>query len=403
MEEKPEKLFNKGFVSITVINFVVYLIYYLLMVIIAVIAQEQLHATLGQAGLVSGIYIIGTLLARLFMGKVLELWGRKAILRYGSFFYLLTTVAYFFIPSIQVLYLVRLLNGFGYGTVSTATNAIVTAYIPKSKHGEGINYYGLSTSLAAAIGPFIGMILLNSTDFRVIIGFSAILTLLTTIASFVFPVKNIVLTQEHKQMLQTWKLESFVEKKVFFISFIAFFMGLAYSSVLAFLSSYAKVIDLVTASSYFFVVYALVITVTRPMTGRIFDRNGEDAVMYPSFLFLTAGLILLSVTHASWMLLLAGAFIGLGYGTFMSNGQAVCLKYVHNHHRVGIALSTYFIGLDLGLGVGPYLLGELKNVLDFPGIYLFSGVIPIFCLVMYKLFYRVKKESIRDMEMEETI
>ena len=68
----------------------------------------------------------------------------------------------------------RLLNGFGYGTVSTATNAIVTAYIPESKHGEGINYYGLSTSLAAAIGPFIGMILLNNTSFYFIIIFSIV-------------------------------------------------------------------------------------------------------------------------------------------------------------------------------------------------------------------------------------
>ncbi|MBL3921690.1 MFS transporter, partial [Bacteroides thetaiotaomicron] len=73
------------------------------------------------------------------------------------------------------LYLVRFLNGFGYGTVSTATNAIVTAYIPASKKGEGINYYGLSTSLAAAVGPFLGMILLNMTDFRFIIWFSIVL------------------------------------------------------------------------------------------------------------------------------------------------------------------------------------------------------------------------------------
>ena len=89
------------------------------------------------------------------MGKLLELIGRKQVLRYGALFYLLTTVAYMYIPSMGILYLVRFLNGFGYGTVSTATNAIVTAYIPKTKR-EGINYYGLSTSLAAGIGNLLG-------------------------------------------------------------------------------------------------------------------------------------------------------------------------------------------------------------------------------------------------------
>ena len=397
MDNNKEKLFNRGFISITIINFIVYLVYYLLMVIIAVIAQNNLHATLGQAGLASGIYIIGTLLARLFIGKKLELIGRKAILRYGALFYLITTIAYLFIPTIPMLYLVRLLNGFGYGTVSTATNAIVTAYIPKSRHGEGINYYGLSTSLAAAIGPFIGMILLNYTDFRFIIVFSIILVLLTTIACFIFPVKNIELSKEHRATLNQWTFDSFIEKKVLFIAFMAFLMGLSYSSVLAFLSSYVTVINLVVIRSFFFVVYALVITFTRPFSGKIFDTYGEKYVMYPSYLFLTAGLVLLSLTNSGWMLLVSGGLIGLGYGTFMSNGQAVCLKTVTDNHRIGIALSTYFIGLDLGLGVGPYILGELRSFLSFQEIYLVAGILPIICIILYKFAYRNEQVEVQQL------
>ncbi|HCK3078596.1 TPA: MFS transporter [Enterococcus faecium] len=377
-----KKLFNKYFIGITLINFIVYLIYYLLMVIMAVIAQDTLHASLSQAGFASGIYIIGTLLARLFMGKQLELFGRKFTLRGGAIFYLLSTLAYLYTPTIGALYLVRFLNGFGYGTVSTATNAIVTAYIPASKKGEGINYYGLSTSLAAAVGPFLGMILLNMTDFRFIIWFSIVLVFFVTIACLVFPVKNIPLSEEQKISLRSWNINSFIEKKALFITGIAFLMGLSYSSVLSFLSSYTKVIHLVAAGSFFFVVYALVITFTRPFTGRIFDVKGEQYVMYPSYLFLTAGLFLLSVTTNSVTLLISGALVGLGYGTFMSNGQAVCLKIVREH-RISIALSTYFIGLDLGLGVGPYLMGMLKSLTSFRGLYVIAGVIPLICTALY--------------------
>ncbi|WP_022796119.1 MFS transporter [Bavariicoccus seileri] len=377
-----EKLFNKHFIGITVINFVVYLVYYLLMVIMAVIAQDNLHASLSQAGFASGIYIIGTLLARLFMGKQLELLGRKMVLRAGAIFYLVTTIAYLFTPTIGVLYLVRFLNGFGYGTVSTATNAIVTAYIPKSKHGEGINYYGLSTSLAAAIGPFIGMILLNLTDFHFIIWFSIVLIALVTVACFVFPVRNIQLSEDLKKVLNSWSIHSFIEKKALFVTFIAFLMGLSYSSVLSFLSSFTKAINLVDAGSFFFVVYALAITFTRPLTGRIFDEKGEKFVMYPSYLFLSIGLLLLSATTNSTMLLISGALVGLGYGTFMSNGQAVCLKLVNNH-RIGVALSTYFIGLDLGLGVGPYAMGILRSMTSFRGVYIFAAIIPLVCAILY--------------------
>ena len=128
--EGKEKLFNKGFISITLVNFLVFLVYYLLMVIIAVVAQENLGATLSQAGLASGIYVIGTLLARLYVGKKLEVLGRRQTLRVGIVLYFITTLMYLYMPSLMVLYIVRLLNGFFYGTVSTATNAIVTEYIP---------------------------------------------------------------------------------------------------------------------------------------------------------------------------------------------------------------------------------------------------------------------------------
>lgn len=393
MEEKvEEKLFNKGFISITLINFVVYLVYYLLMVIIAAVAQDKLHASLSQAGLASGIYIIGTLLARLYFGKTLELYGRKAVMRYGAIFYLATTIAYLYMPNLVILFIVRFLNGFAYGTVSTATNATVTAYIPDSRKGEGINYYGLSTSLAAAIGPFIGMILMNTTSFYFVTMFSIVLIFITTIACFAVPVKNLVLSDEHKEMLKDNSISSFIEYKVMFITGIAFLMGLAYSSVLSFLSSYAKVIHLVSASSFFFVVYALVITATRPLSGRIFDNKGENYVMYPSYIFLTLGLLSLSITHSSWMLLVSGAFVGLGYGTFMSNGQAVCLKKVESH-RVGIALSTYFIGLDLGLGVGPYVMGELRSLFSFRGLYVVAAIIPIVCAILYAIFYKTSPKS----------
>ena len=115
--------------------------------------------------------------------------------------------------------------------------------------------------------------------------------------------------------------------------------------------------------------------------------------MYPSYFFLALGLVVLALTHNGFTLLLSGAFIGLGYGTFMSNGQAVSLKLVSSH-RVGIALSTYFIGLDLGLGVGPYALGALHAVLTFRELYLVSAVIPVISAILYLVCYhpdRIKK------------
>ncbi len=386
---QKEKLFNTGFITITTINFIVFLIYYCFVVITAKFATSELGASPAQAGFAAGIYIIGTLIARLYIGKKLELIGRKQMLRFGAIIYLATTIAYLISTNIIILDTVRFLNGFAYGTISTAANAIVTAYIPKSRNGEGINYYGLSTSLAAAIGPFIGILLLPIVGFKSVIILAIVLSVLVTVACYLFPVQNIELTDDHKKLLNSWSLNTFIEYKVLFISIVAFLIGLSYSSVLGFLSIYADNLGLSTAGAFFFVVYALIITFTRPFAGQIFDAKGENAVMYPSFIFLAIGLLTLSYTTTSFMLLLSGALIGLGYGTFMSNGQAVCLKLVESS-KVSIALSTYFIGLDLGLGFGPYALGTVHSFLSYSGIYVLCAVLTVAVAILYAIFYKGK-------------
>ena len=386
---QKEKLFNTGFITITTINFIVFLIYYCFVVITAKFATSELGANPAQAGFAAGIYIIGTLIARLYIGKKLELIGRKQMLRFGAIIYLITTIAYLISTNIIILDTVRFLNGFAYGTISTAANAIVTAYIPKSRNGEGINYYGLSTSLAAAIGPFIGILLLPIVGFKSVIILAIVLSVLVTVACYLFPVQNIELTDDHKKLLNSWSLNTFIEYKVLFISIVAFLIGLSYSSVLGFLSIYADNLGLSTAGAFFFVVYALIITFTRPFAGQIFDAKGENAVMYPSFIFLAIGLLTLSYTTTSFMLLLSGALIGLGYGTFMSNGQAVCLKLVDSS-KVSIALSTYFIGLDLGLGFGPYALGTVHSFLSYSGIYILCAALTVAVAILYAIFYKGK-------------
>lgn len=76
------------------------------------------------------------------------------------------------------------------------------------------------------------------------------LAFITSVACFKFKVNNIVLTEEHRAKINTFSLESFIEFKVLFIAGIAFLIGIAYSSVLGFLSIYADQLHLVTAGAF---------------------------------------------------------------------------------------------------------------------------------------------------------
>lgn len=386
MSGKNESLWTVPFVLDTGINLLVFLIYYLLMVIIAVVAKDELGATASEAGLAVGIYIIRTVVARIFTGRFVGALGCRKILYGGLLLYLISTVLYFYIPNILVLDTVRFINGFAYGITSTATSTIVATIIPKSRRGEGINYYGLSLSLAAAIGPFLGILMLSFTSFRVIVAFCVILVVVCIVGAFLLrfeePQFSAAIREEEKGL----KLSDYLEPRVNSISLVSVLVGLSYSGILGFMASFTREAGLVEAGTLFFIVYAVVITLTRPVLGIVFDRHGENCVLYPCFIFLAVGIVLLSLAANSWTVLLAAVFVGLGYGTYMSNGQAVVIKMVPVY-RIGVATSTYFIALDLGLGVGPYLLGAWKEQVGFSGMFLTTAAIAIVSLGCYFLFY----------------
>ena len=61
------------------------------------------------------------------------------------------------------------------------------------------------------------------------------------------------------EALSKWNFDSFVEKK-FYLLHLSPFNGSCLFKCLICLSSYVKVIDLVDVSTFFFIVYAVVIT-----------------------------------------------------------------------------------------------------------------------------------------------
>src|SRR5213080_3938581 len=128
MYNKP-KLWTKNFLIVSLANFFLYFTFYLLMVSITVFATEKFHATPSQAGLASGIFVVGTLIARLFSGKSIDRVGWKKMLYIGFIFFLLTTCFYFFVNNYALLLVNRFLNGAALGVASTATGTIVAKII----------------------------------------------------------------------------------------------------------------------------------------------------------------------------------------------------------------------------------------------------------------------------------
>src|SRR5690625_3498334 len=112
-------------------------------------------------------------------------------------------------------------------------------------------------------------------------------------------------------------------------------------------------------------------------------------------------MITISQATSNFVFLLGAVFIGLGYGNFQSCSQALAIKLTPLN-RMGLANSTYFIFLDIALGLGPLVLGLLISIIGFRGMYLsLAGVIVGSLFVYYALHGKKDKELIQ-LEVKKT-
>jgi len=387
---KP-KLWTKDFIIVSGVNFLLTMVFYLLIVIIGIYAADEYHATASQAGLVTGIFIVGTLFGRLFIGRLIDSIGRKRTLFLGLILYLLATSLYFIQIGITFLLITRLLHGITLGIASTATGTIVAQIIPAERKGEGIGYFSMSATLATAIGPFIGLYMSQNTSAQVIFSLCLVLgiiSLITAIFVYVPDLEKSVKTTE----IKGFKLSQFIEPKAVPIAIITLVVSFCYSSILSFINFYAIEIDLVSAASFFFLVYSVAVLISRPFTGRLLDAKGANYVMYPAFILFTVGLLLLGTAHNSMTLLLSGVLIGLGFGNMQSCTQAIAVKLTPPH-RIGLATSTFFIFLDAGLGFGPYLLGFFIPYTSYGTLYEILGIVVLVSTALYFMLHGKKEKA----------
>ncbi|MBT2722885.1 MFS transporter [Bacillus sp. ISL-46] len=391
MTQPRAKLWTKDFTIVSAVNFFVTLVFYLLIVIIGVYAVDEFGASTSQAGLVTGIFIVGSLIGRLLIGRFIESIGRKKTLFIGIILFILTLLLYFVNFGITFLLITRLLHGIAGGMVGTATGTIVAQIIPAARKAEGIGYFSMSATLATAIGPFIGLYMTQHTDFQMIFIFSLVLGVISLITAFFVDVPPLVVSVKTSEV-KGFKLSNYIEPKALPIAVITLVVAFCYSSVLSFINFYAIEIDLVSTASFFFLVYSIAVLLSRPITGRLMDLKGANYIMYPGFVLLAAGLFLLSSASISITLLVAGVLIGLGFGNMQSSTQAVAVK-VTPPHRMGLATSTFFIFLDAGLGFGPYILGFIIPLTGFRSLYVILGIAALATSILYYFLHDKKERS----------
>lgn len=379
------KIWTLEFIIIFAFHFIVMFSMYSTLVTVGSVAIDEYGISPSTAGLVASIFIVGVLIGRALSGYQVNRIGAKKLMYVGTVLFFATYILYFIDGGLYLLVAVRLLNGIATGVVSTAMNTLATISLPEERRGEGISYFSLSMVIGAAIGPFLSFLLLETISFHTMLLSVGVLVLLMSALLPKIKVNNFLSGEKRRKTKFVM-----IDKDVLLLGSSILFMGFAYSAVLSFLNVFAQERDLVTAASVFFIVYSVTILLTRPVTGKLLDVRGANIVLYPAFILMAVGFLVLGQASTGTVLLLSAVLIGLGFGNHQSVSQAVCVK-IADRKNVGLATSTYFIMLETGLGFGPFLLGYIVPYAGYGGLYQWLVVSIGISMVIYYFVYGRKE------------
>ncbi|PWJ47092.1 MFS transporter [Faecalicatena contorta] len=383
MENKKQSLWTKDFIAITVINLLLFCGFQMLLPTLPLFAKS-LGGSDTALGWIVGSATIASLIIRPVAGVILDKIGRKGILTAGVFIMILVTLVFGWLPSVGAIIAVRFMHGIGWGMASTASSTIASDKIPKSRFGEGMGYFSLSSSLAMALAPGIALGIFAAHGFKTLTFWSAGLSAAVLLLSF-------FIRNTQKPELEETKMKAAIYEKTSILpSVIMFLVCVTYGSITGFLSIYAAEAGIQNIG-VFFSVYAVTLLVSRPLSGKLTDRFGFSSVIYPGLLFLAGAMVLLSRAASLPAFLVCAAVYGLGLGSVQSSLQAMAIVRAPKERR-GAANATFFTGFDGGIGFGSVIGGMIASLAGYSGMYLYLSLFVIFAGILYYLLFTKKRK-----------
>ncbi|MFC0323161.1 MFS transporter [Gallibacterium melopsittaci] len=386
-----EPLWTPEFTGYGISSSVFYIVQYIMVSALPIVITLSYGGSAFDAGMAMTCFQIGCILCRPFAGELIDSLNKKKMLFISTGLFFLITAAFNFSPSVEYLFVYRFFQGmlFAIGTTAVATVAVLV--LPNSRKGEGIGYFAMFVNIAMVIGPFFGLLILdNFGDHALFLACS----LIGLIGFYAANRKPLPIELAHPKSIskKTWKITRFIEKRALPWALMGLFMSFTYSGILVFVPIMMTSMGIGPMASYFFVIFAVTIVITRPFVGRIYDYYGAAYLIYPGYIAFILGMALLSIAKSATGIFIAAPILGLGYGAIAPAFQTSSVQVVPSE-RAGAATATYFLFLDLGIGLGSILLSMLVSAFDFNLMYWVNTLVAIIGLILYHFIVRGKYQT----------
>lgn len=380
-EHTIRKIFTRDFILCFFAQFAFTLVIFSLIPTLP-IYLSQLGSTEAEIGVLLGSFAVSSLFLRPFIGRALLKIPEKYFMMAGALFFALTSAGYMFAPPFWPFLTVRILQGMGFAFFTTASFTLIAKISSGAHMGQSLSYFILAFTLSSAFAPPLGMFLINRFGFNFL--FLACLGL--SLCSFFITHR---LGKVHVPPLQdsSTKRGIFPSRKVLQPSIVGFSPFFIWGALTTFFPLYA-IRQGMSNPGLFFSTVAVMLILSRVFGGKILDLYNRENIIALCMTPYIISMVLLAFSKTLPMFILVAVVFGIGPAFLV---PALMAYVLDRGESPGPAMGTFQAVTDLGLSLGPMIMGFVIHSTNYPIMFLCLALTGVINLIFFYYFVRKKE------------
>jgi MFS family permease len=336
-----------------------------------------------EIGVLIGVFTVSSLVLRPFTGKMLLRTPEKKMMVIGALLFGFTSIGYLVALPFWPFFIVRLFQGIGYAFYYTASFTLIANISPEAHRGQSLSYFLLALNISLALGPSVGMFLINRFDFTTLF----LVCLGLSFVSF-FIISRLgerpVVPVETSSAVNRF----FISREALPASTMSFFFFFIWGAITAFFPLYAIKHGMANPGLFFTMIAVMIIS-SRVLGARISDLYSSEKIIVPCLVILVVATAIIALSRTLSMFVLAGLIWGVGHAFLYPALTVYILDRVGSSKS--LAMGTLTAMTDLGIFMGPVVMGVVIQFTSYPAMFLCLSLIGIFSLIYFQFFVRDKK------------
>ena len=396
---EPETIWNKSYICIIIANLMLSLGHGAVNPLVATYTK-YLNTSAQMTGFLTGMFFAVSFAGKPFTGPAMTKLDKRKLLIGVFILGSIANIGYALFHSVPVFVVFRFLSGIQYSLVGPLLMTLSGDHLPRSRLTYGLGIYGIGGAIGSAVAPSIGVAILNfGTNLRGE-GFGFTLMFLSGALVFflaIIPSYNIAPDRKTKDDIAgtgAWYTNIFTIHAMP-TALVMLLLMTSYSTINTYVIEFAGEQG-IAGISVFFVVLAVMLAISRPLSGYFTHMLGMTRIAFPALAVFSCSMLIIGSSNTLRMALIGAALAAIGFGSSQPSIQAIALQS-ETALRRGVATNTLYMGIDMGLFLGPFLGGLVYARSDYAFMYKTGAMPVIIAIVCFAFAIPIHKRRQREL------